>query len=132
MEGIEPEDDLLERPAGDRAHDHRATVVEPDTTGGERVTGGPGGNSRREAGDGRHCRVHAPLAERAPQPDLVPAGPGAQDGNLHVVPPALPALPSLNDLVNTSGSRRPARKTRPEARLLTTTSAGLKSIRSIL
>ena len=36
VEGVEPEDHLLERPAGDRAHDHRAAVVEPDAAGGER------------------------------------------------------------------------------------------------
>src|SRR5262249_40123792 len=127
-----------ERAAGDRAHDHRAAPVERDAGCREPVAvsrGTRGGHDGAEAGDGGHDGLHAPIAERANQAPLVPAGLGAKDRDPHAPLPAPPdgARSSRpNDRFSTPGSSRPARKTRPDARLLTTTSAGLNSMRSTL
>src|SRR5262249_15629176 len=135
VQGIHPEDHLFERATGNRAHDDRAALVQRHAGRREPRPFVRRGDGGAEAGDRRHHRLHATIAERAPVPALVPAGLRAADGDLHALPPAPPdAIRSStrNDRFSTPGSSRPARNTRPEARLLTTTSAGLNSMRSIL
>src|SRR5262249_34587026 len=123
MEGVHPEDHLLERAAGDRAHQHGPAVLEPLTLHGQRRKERQSPETADAPGDRNERDLRVTGRRGLGEPRLVPAAPRPEDADLHASP---------RDRPSSAGSTRPARQTRPVDRLLMVTSAGLNSILSIL
>jgi len=118
----EPKGDLLERPRRDLPHEHavgeRRLESGDDDSVAIRLEVDPAIAERDEP------RLGAERSERAREPSAVPTGGGSDDGDARAHRP--------NDSASRARSRFPPRKLLPEARLQTVTSAGAKSIGSIL
>ena len=121
VEGVDPEDDLLQGAGGNGADHDGAALIEGAPLVRERE--GPAADAPGQPGDRQHHRLHAPLVQGLQEARLVPAPARAEDRDLHARP---------SEACNTSTLTRPRRMTRPVRRLLIVTSAGLNSILSIL
>jgi hypothetical protein len=80
MQSVDAEDDLLERAARDRPHDHDVARVERDVARAHREAAVDPADHPRDGGE--HALVTAG-AERALQPLAVPAAGRADDGDTH-------------------------------------------------